>query len=735
MSLKDRINRRIMQNDKQPTEKRLAAMELLPYPEEREALIETALNDHDEEIRVAALARLPYPQERETLIRAALSDRKFVSDQFEALKRLPYPEERDTLVKALRKGENSVVTKFPYPEEREILIETARSGWVYCSRLAEKLLPYPEEREVLSELALNEADWVNRGEIIERLSYPEERETLIRAALEDKVLDNRLKALHKLEYPADRETLLKIMRDDPNEKSRITARDKLPYRETVDDLVSEVREIFDNGGQDVKRIQIAWKASIALAMVPRDSREIMRFLCQSIEMGLNWDRTRGDKRGDAEAEKKTRIALGGWSAAALGRAVAKQMKPEMIASNLERFTAAVDRYNACVSSLTQLQRQYESKEDANEKQEVLNRIREKRHELDIGLGSFMLENGDLPLAYLVHILRDNQSQIPRFIKQGVIMGLQDWLLEHKDHSEAAKLLETVISVRKDMIQSDNELTFFEVRVPEDCCREDYAMILSDVLHCANPSLSFCDTKELLAVAEREVPGCMDMLRACPMRLIDPVNRQTMGFYQFRPYAHAMWVRYQPPKDTGKVIARYHEVDDHTRPLSSGLSLALFRDPWAVIPTIFHEYQHFTGDRNEASVFLKTQLFSIGFYKKYREANAAADGVFAQMTSMLGLPPDVAKRDSLNEIIERCYGKQVDVVEAEKLADKELNRMNIMIQSVNQRETWDPEVTFPLLVDEEDWENEDLIRKIVIRFATAPKSVTAEEFQKILEAAD
>jgi hypothetical protein len=62
-------------------------------------------------------------------------------------------------------------------------------------------------------------------------------------------------------------------------------------------------------------------------------------------------------------------------------------------------------------------------------------------------------------------------------------------------------------------------------------------------------------------------------------------------------------------------------------------------------------------------------------------------------------------------------------------------MNIMIQSVNQRETWDPEVTFPLLVDEEDWENEDLIRKIVIRFATAPKSVTAEEFQKILEAAD
>ena len=732
MGLKARKNRRIVQNDKYPTEKRLAAMELLPYPEEREALIRTALNDHSEKVRVAALARLPYPEERETLIRAALCDRKFVSDQYEALKRLPYPEERDTLIEALKRGEDSVVAKLPYPEEREILIETARSDWTFCSRLAQEGLPYPEEREVLAELALTDADWVNRGEIIGRLPYPEERETLIRAALEDKIGDNRLKAIGVLEYPADRETLRKIIRDDPEEKNRIAARDKLPYREAADEIIREALKNADDDGQDAKKLPIMCKAAAVLALEPCDSKEIMRFLCRNIEMGIHWDRVHGEKRGSAAAEKTTLIALGGWSAAALGRAAVKQLRPEMIASNLERLSTAVDRFNACVSSLNQLQSRYESETDVNEKWEIRERLREKQRELDCGLGTFMLENGDLPLAYLVHILRDNQSKVPRFIRQGVIMGLQDWLLAHRDHPEAAKLLETVISVRNGMIRSDNELTFFEVRVPENCCRDDYAALLADVLHCANPSIQFCDTERLLEIAEKEVPGCMEMLRVCPMRLIDPVNRQTLGFYQFRPYAHAMWVQYQPPLNEGKVIDRYHEVDDRTKPLSSGLNLALFRDPWAAIPTIFHEYQHFRGDRNEASVFLKTQLFSIALYKKYPAANAAADGVFAQMTSMLGLPPEAAKRDALNALIERCYGKQVSEAEAKKLADKELDRLNLMIRSVNQRETWDPSVTFPLLEDGEDKENRDLIRDIVFRFATVPKSVTAEEFEAIVK---
>lgn len=127
------------------------------------------------------------------------------------------------------------------------------------------------------------------------------------------------------------------------------------------------------------------------------------------------------------------------------------------------------------------------------------------------------------------------------------MGLLDWLMANAKHPKAKELLDSVIAVRADLIRSDNELSFFEVRVHEDCIRDDYARIFEMVLHTANPSVSFCSTKELLALAEKEVRGVMEMLRKYPLRLIDPVNRSTMGFYQFEPYVHAM--RMQKPAGT------------------------------------------------------------------------------------------------------------------------------------------------------------------------------------------
>ena len=177
-----------------------------------------------------------------------------------------------------------------------------------------------------------------------------------------------------------------------------------------------------------------------------------------------------------------------------------------------------------------------------------------------------------------------------------------------------------------------------------------------------------------------------MLRECPLRLIDPAEEQTLGFFKFKPYLHMLWIQYQPPEKVGKVISRYHEVDDRTRPLSSGLSIRLFLDPYAVIPTIFHEYQHFSGDRNEASVFLKTQMFSIAFYKKYRQANARRDGVFAEMTSMLGMPPKVENIQLLNDKIKECYGERVSKEKARKNADQEIEKINGGIYMKNMTET-------------------------------------------------
>lgn len=508
----------------------------------------------------------------------------------------------------------------------------------------------------------------------------------------------------------------------------------------------------------------AARMAAVLAEKP-DSAEVteatLRFLCRTIHLGSRIDPFTRSEEGAAKAFRHELLTAAGWSAAALGRLLARKMKPEDIPANLERLSPALDRSNEDVDKMQELL----SRRDAlsqqfnalaqvagssipagsplaghaqqlqKEYKELEEKIESLELETDKGIGGYMLDNGDLPLAYLVFLLRDSQNRYPRFIKQGVIMGLVDWLAENRNIPEAAELLQTLVSVRADMIRSDNELSFFEVRVPERTTRKDYALLLKDVLHCANPAMSFCNTEELLSIAEKEVPGCMDMLYACPLRLIDPANRRTLGFYQFKPYVHAMWVQFIPPLKTGTVISRYHEVDDRTKPLSSGLNLQLFRDCYAVIPTLFHEYQHFRGDPNEASVFLKTQLFSISFYKKHPQANAKADGVFAQLTTLLGLPPAADKRTAFNNLIERYYGKQLSFADAQRRAAAELASLNAFIDGANAQETWDPDKKLPRLSDEEDKRNQDLIRDIVIRFATVPKSITAEEFESILKGKD
>lgn len=144
-----------------------------------------------------------------------------------------------------------------------------------------------------------------------------------------------------------------------------------------------------------------------------------------------------------------------------------------------------------------------------------------------------------------------------------------------------------------------------------------------------------------------------------------------------------------------------------------------------------------------------------------------------MTTMLGLPPDPSKRESLNEIIGQYYGKQVSESEAEELANKELKRLNAMITMVNGNQTWDSHIKFPLLgvgetekkgsasgivpepflsageIDsllgagspftsdlsrgvKEDRKAGNAIHDAIVRFAVVPKSVTEEEFLKILE---
>ena len=69
--------------------------------------------------------------------------------------------------------------------------------------------------------------------------------------------------------------------------------------------------------------------------------------------------------------------------------------------------------------------------------------------------------------------------------------------------------------------------------------------------------------------------------------------------------------------------------------------------------------------------------------------------------------------------------------ARKNADEEIENLNGRIMYWNAVETWDPEIKYPLFNDEEDWKDRDLIHDVIVRFQTAPKSITKEEFEEIV----
>jgi len=231
----------------------------------------------------------------------------------------------------------------------------------------------------------------------------------------------------------------------------------------------------------------------------------------------------------------------------------------------------------------------------------------------------------------------------------------------------------------------------------------------------------------MEIAEQEIPGIMDLLVHYPLRLIDPGNETTEGFYTFEPYRHAMWVQFTPPPNVGQVQKRYHEVLDMTLPNSSGLNIRLFTDPYAAVPVMFHEYNHYMEDPNEASVFLKTHAFSLQFYRKYKDADPAKDAVFVALNQLLGKDADAGKYDELNKLILKYYGAPKSNVEAEVAAKAELSQKNSYVQYKNQNETWCPDVKMPMLNDDGDKVNADLIRKIVIRYAQVPRTITRQEF--------
>lgn len=742
------------------------AVRKLRYPEDRDLLVDIVLHGDENAPVSDAFYKLSYPEDRDTYIQVIRTDESYPymrrhalgllasspedEDEHEALvyalehdnsshcrkvalEKLTYPLDRDVLRKSVRKDEDASIRLLALDmlskaADQDVIGKAATDEDTAVRLRAVELLSERGAKSILIRVARSDKEGDIRGLALGKLSYDKGSAAVLRrAALDDDAPENRITAISKLSYPEERDTLRKIASSDENMDVRRAAMSRMPYVDSYDDFVNRAVACYTSSELSEEEITECEKAAIVLTLWPqRSTEELQRMLCRNIQRGLQ-----------EEGGSKAYLTLAGWSTAALGRMLALSFDPDDMKANYKALEPAIDRHNKLVERVQDLYRQYEELEGmpltiANpRRRELSTKIKSIHGELSYGIGSFMLDNGNEPLSYLLHILNDNQSRIPRFVRQGVIMGLLDWLVANSSHPEAREALQALVRERADIITSDNELSFFEVRVPKDCIRNDYAEILEFVLHCSNPSIAFADTDELLDVAQREVPGVMDMLCACPLRLIDPANQENLGFYTFKPYIHAMWVQYRPPLNEGEVISRYHEIDDRTRPLSSGLNLRLFTDPYSVIPTMFHEHEHYAGDSNEASVFLKTQVFSIGFYKRHREAKVVGDAVFARLADLLGMPPASERCNALNELIERYYGTQIPQEEAEEQADDELARLNLAINISNARESWQPSVRFPLFTDDEDARNRDLIRDVLIRHATVAKSLTQEEYDAII----
>ena len=470
---------------------------------------------------------------------------------------------------------------------------------------------------------------------------------------------------------------------------------------------------------------------ISIANKPNREREFLNDLNNDFDKALH----RPDRQGI--------ITRGGWSLMALIRCMVsdytletRKKTAELLQTVLDDYNQMAEEYNSNVREI----RKFATKQyhllttDEREKYETIKRTLSQLEErLAGGLLKRCLDANCVPLDYFVHLACDRHGA-DRFLRQCALIGILPWLEANQGDQEIAEKLNRVNAARAEMISGAEQMAFFEVRVPPDCKVEEYADLLGETLRYANPNLAYCDLRAMMKRAAQEVPGVMELLRFYPLRLIDEKNSAVEGFFEFKPFIHTMWVQYHPPINVGQVQRRYHEALDMTKPNASGINIRLFEDEYAVIPVFFHEYCHYCGDHNEASVWLRTQLFSQQFYKKYEDSDPTADFTFVHMQNLLGAKPNPDQFEELGRFIEKYYGKQVSQEDGNRMAMARIAQINQMVTVSNMSTTWFPEVTFQMLNDEDsgDKTTYHLILEAVKRYATMPRTISRAHFVAVTE---
>jgi hypothetical protein len=98
--------------------------------------------------------------------------------------------------------------------------------------------------------------------------------------------------------------------------------------------------------------------------------------------------------------------------------------------------------------------------------------------------------------------------------------------------------------------------------------------------------------------------------------------------------------------------------------------------------------------------------------------------------LLGKALHSNRLNDLNSLILEHYGEPKSETEATKAAEAELQQKNLFIKYNNAQQTWCPEIRMPLLNEDGDKANADLITEIIVRYAQMPRTITRSDFEKI-----
>ncbi len=460
-----------------------------------------------------------------------------------------------------------------------------------------------------------------------------------------------------------------------------------------------------------------------------------------------------DEESIDEPEKEDYISLCGWNIAALAKCYLIGCTPKHFADEVafydhnkeaysNEYNIDVEHHNSLVAERNAIVTIAKTRYLDEKEVKLLSSEHSRIETIDASIKVLRSRLSSWPFGYfdrshapfglLLFCLYNSSWHLHKFYKQSIALGLYGFLNTHRDSDHTKETFEAITGYINDTAGAGSVMNAFELRVFPGMHIKLYASLLTSLLHVIDPALTFTNILKLMITAKKEIPGIMELMERFPLCLFYDKQKIVNGFYEYRPFEYTFWTKYSGKKDVGPVHERVVEYRNINRPNRSGINILLFTRPYAAIPTFFHENEHYKGDKNEASVHLKTYCFSKGFYKKYSPELLVYDGVYLSMHQLLGRSPSVDTVYAFNDLIERYYGTEMSEADAADAASKSIDGINNEIYWANNGLKWCPDQRWPKFDAHKNLYGALDLSRILNEYFMQRKTVSTVEFTRLLD---